>query len=98
MTDVNIAVEILTDASQDIFDEALLISADSDLQPVVARVKKLFPKKKLIVFFPPGRFSIVLKNITGCFVIWRKVLRKSLFPDSVKKQDGFVLRRPDSWR
>jgi hypothetical protein len=31
MTDVNIAVELLTDAFQDSFDVALLISADGDL-------------------------------------------------------------------
>jgi len=37
MTDVNIAVELLTDAFQDEFDRAILISADSDL---VATVRK----------------------------------------------------------
>lgn len=70
MTDVNIAVEMLTDASKNIFDVAILISADSDLRPVLSRVKTLFPDKKLIVFFHPNRFSKALKDISNeCFDI-----------------------------
>ena len=53
MTDVNIAVEMLTDAYQDNFDVALLISADSDLSPAIRAIKELFPEKRLVVAFPP---------------------------------------------
>src|SRR5579872_5314912 len=35
MTDVNIAVEMMTDAFEDRFDTAMLISGDSDLTPPV---------------------------------------------------------------
>ena len=41
MTDVNIAVEMLTDAQQDLFDVAVLLSADSDLAGPVERIRKL---------------------------------------------------------
>ena len=40
MTDVNIAAEMLTDAFQDKFDTALLVSADSDLSAPVSRIRE----------------------------------------------------------
>ena len=61
MTDVNIAVELLTDAFQDQFDTALLVSADSDLTAPVAAVKRLFPTKRVVAAFPPNRSSKHLK-------------------------------------
>jgi uncharacterized LabA/DUF88 family protein len=42
MTDVNIATEMMTDAFQDRFDTALLISADSDLKSPLEAIKNLF--------------------------------------------------------
>ena len=47
MTDVNIAVEMLGDAYENLFDTALLISADSDLSAPVAKVQALFPAKRV---------------------------------------------------
>jgi len=99
MTDVNIAVELLTDAFQDNFDIALLISADGDLVGPVKKVKQLFPHKRVIVVFPPKRHSNALKNASDvCLHLDRIVLAKSMFPDQVVKADGFVLRRPSKWR
>ena len=40
-TDVNIAIAMLTDAVRDVYDIALLVSADSDLRPAVGAVKRL---------------------------------------------------------
>jgi len=99
MTDVNIAVEMLTDAFKDRFDSALLISADSDLSAPIRKMKQLFSEKKVIVAFPPARFSFTLKNIAHVsFTIGRKKIADSVFPDEVQKPDGFVLRRPEKWR
>ena len=99
MTDVNIAVEILKDAYQDKFDVALLISADSDLVPPVKALKELFPNKRIVITFPPGRYSVDLANsVDKSFVIGRGTLAKSLFSKEVKKQDGFILRCPPSWK
>ncbi len=99
MTDVNIAVELLTDAFQDNFDVALLISADGDLVGPVKRVKQLFPHKRVIVVFPPKRHSNALKNASHvCLHLDRVVLARSVLPDEVVKANGFVLRRPSKWR
>jgi uncharacterized LabA/DUF88 family protein len=98
MTDVNIAVEMTTDALQDRCDMALLISADSDLVGLVRNIRNLY-KTKVIVAFPPARYSANLKkNCNGYTNIGRNVLYQSLFPDELVKPDGFILRRPDSWQ
>jgi uncharacterized LabA/DUF88 family protein len=99
MTDVNIAVGVLTDAFQDRFDAALLISADSDLRAPIDAVERLFPGKRAIVAFPPNRVSKELRSIaTGYISIGENELRQSQFPDEVVKPNGFILRRPAQWR
>lgn len=99
MTDVQIATEMLTDAFEDRYDAALLISADSDLVPPTLAVQRMFPTKRVIVGFPPARSSVALGKVASAsFVIGRAKLAKSQFPDEVRKADGYVLRRPSEWR
>lgn len=99
MTDVNIAVELMTDAFQDRMDAAMLISADSDLVGPIQAVQRLFGQKRLVVAFPPGRSSKALRQMAhGSFTIGRNALSKSVFPDQVIKPDGYVLNRPPNWR
>lgn len=99
MTDVNISVELMTDAFQDQFDVALLVSADSDLVGPVKAVRRLFSHKRVVVAFPPGRSSKALKQAADAQIyVGRNVLAKSVFPDQVVKPDGYVLRRPAEWR
>jgi uncharacterized LabA/DUF88 family protein len=98
MTDVNIAVELMKDAFQDCFDVAFLVSADSDLIGPIRTVQQLFPKKKVISIFPPGRSSLALKGAaTAVLRIGHVELAKSLFPDQIDK-NGVILQRPASWR
>lgn len=99
MTDVNIAVEMLSDAFQDLFDVAFLVSGDSDLAAPMLKIKELFPTKKITLAFPPERFSFSLSRIAdGYFMLGRRTFAKSVFPDEVKKKDGYVLKRPERWR
>jgi uncharacterized LabA/DUF88 family protein len=97
-TDVNIAVEMMTDAFGDLFDMAFLISGDSDLTDVVQNIRARFPSKRIVMAFPPARHSGALSNVaSSSFTIGRAKLAQSQFPDSVFKADGFELRRPASW-
>jgi uncharacterized LabA/DUF88 family protein len=99
MTDVNIAINMMTDAHQDRFDTALLVSADSDLVGPVKSVRALFPAKRVIVAFPPGRSSKALMAVASGYThIGPDTLSKSVFPDEVVKADGYILRRPPRWR
>ena len=98
MTDVNIAVEMMSDAYQNLFDVALLVSADSDLTAPILAIKNLFPQKRVIVVFPLQRHSAQLQHLAhGYLQIGRANLAKSVFPDKVQKADGFVLQRPPEW-
>lgn len=97
-TDVNISTQIIKDAYQDKFDMALLISGDSDLSGPIELVNELFPKKRVVIAFPPNRVSFDLKKLTkSWFVIDRIKFKKSQFPDKIIKSDGHVLDRPSDW-
>lgn len=99
MTDVNISVEMLKDAFQDQFDVALLISADSDLVSPVRTIRQLFPAKKVISVFPPGRSSAALKKVASHTLhISRNELAKSQFPEQIANASGILLTRPASWK
>jgi uncharacterized LabA/DUF88 family protein len=98
MTDVNIALAVILDAFDDKFDTAILITGDSDLHAPVTEIRRRFPKKRLVMGFPPSRESVVLRNAAfAAFTIGRKKLADSQFPNEVVKEGGFTLRRPPSW-
>lgn len=98
-SDVNLAVEMITDAYENNFDTALLISADADLTAAVLAIKNLFPNKRIVIAFPPQRFSVELAKHAHAYInIGRANLAKSIFPDEVQKADGFILKCPDEWR
>jgi len=98
MTDVNIASRMIVDAFQDKLDTAVLISGDTDLIPPIEEIKQNFPRKKVIVAFPPGRHNVNLQNSAhASFIIGRKKLSDSQLPDEITKPSGFVLQRPLEW-
>jgi len=98
MTDVNIAVEMLSDAYQDRYDIAIIISADSDLTGTIKSIRNLFPEKKVIAAFPPSRTSWELKQVVNAyFIIGEGKLRKSQFPKEVVKENGYIIKRPERW-
>ena len=98
MTDVNLAIQLLSDAFDDHFDVALIVSGDSDLTTPIKRVRERYPAKRLIVAFPPGRHSAELKrHAHGYLTIGEDKLRASQLPDALTKPDGHVLHRPPSW-
>ena len=98
MTDVNISVELLGDAQDDLFDTALVISGDGDLAGPVRTIRERYPGKRTVIAFPPGRHSAGLgRAATAFFTIGRNALRDSQFPNRVAKADGYVLTRPSRW-
>ena len=98
MTDVNISVALLNDAHDDLFDTALVISADSDLVGPIQSVLNRYPDKRVIAVFPPDRKSKHLREVVNAsFTIGRNKLRDSQFPDKVVRGDGFELTRPGAW-
>lgn len=97
-TDVNIAVELLVDAHRDVYDTAILVSADADLVPAMLAVKQLFPTKRLVILFPPGRGSVRLEQEAHAKRRIRPwVVRACQLPDVVIGLDGYPRRRPKEW-
>jgi uncharacterized LabA/DUF88 family protein len=98
MTDVSIAVEMLSDAYHNNFDVALLISADTDFVPVIKIIKHDYSNKRIVVCFPPERFSDHLKDIAHAYYhIGKGHFARSLLPPKVTRDDGFILERPATW-
>ena len=99
MTDVNIAVEMLGDVQDGVFDTAIVVSGDSDLTGPVTSIRSRYSNKQVIVAFPPDRVSKQLRQVaTASFVIGRKKLDDSQLPDRVIRSNGYALNRPPSWR
>jgi uncharacterized LabA/DUF88 family protein len=98
-TDVNIAIEILSDAYEDKFDKMLLISGDSDLVPVLAKVKKLFPHKEIGVVIPPNRKAEALKYTANKnYKITTKHLQECRLEDNVITNENKIIVVPDKYK
>ena len=98
MTDVNIAVALLRDAQADVFDTAIVISADSDLTGPLETVLQSNPSKRVIVAFPPNRASKRLRDVaTAAFTLGRKLISDSQFPTQVIDANGYALHKPSRW-
>ncbi len=97
MTDVNIAVSLLTDAQDNIFDIAIVVSADSDLFSPIEEVRKRYPGKGVVVAFPPNRVSKQLRDSGPAFTIGRDTFRDSQFPTQVIGVANETLYRPFEW-
>ena len=97
-TDVNIALKLFGDAFEDLYDKALIVSADSDLLPIIQSVHKYFPGKEIGVMFPIGRTSFDLRQNADFRRKMREVLlRDSQFSDEVEV-GNIRIKRPDNWR
>ncbi len=97
-TDVNIAVRLLQDAFDDLFDTAVVISGDSDLAPPIASIRNRLPDKRIVVAFPPGRSSAELRRTAhASFRIEARTVRNSRLPAVVTTADGFDLSAPAGW-
>ncbi len=98
MTDVNIAVALLRDATQDVFDTAIVISADSDLTGPLDAVLQGYIGKRVVFAFPPNRNSERLRrHATAAFTLGRKLISDNQFPPQVVNPDGYVINKPSYW-
>lgn len=96
-TDVHIGISMVADALRDEFDRAILISADSDLGPVLRMVKKYAPHKETFVAAPPGRYGNA-RDLGPKMVITKGRLAKHLLPGVLQDATGKVIAtRPSDY-
>jgi uncharacterized LabA/DUF88 family protein len=95
-SDVNLATHLVSDAYEDAFDVAVLVTNDSDLLAPVELVRKRLGKK-VGVLNPQKHPAIVLtKAATFIKTIRSGVLRASQFPDELTDAHGTFVK-PAGW-
>jgi uncharacterized LabA/DUF88 family protein len=104
-TDVNISTQMLTDAFNDEFDTAILITGDSDQVPTIVQIRNLNKDKEkdkektVVVAFPPMRESDELAKVaTTSYRIVKKKFRDAQLPEEIKLESGIILKRPIEWK
>ena len=96
-TDVNIALRVVCDGINDLYDRAVIISGDTDLVPVIEAVHRISPDKEIGVMFPLRRYNNSLEKAADFSVTMReKMLKRCQFPDRIRIGSSTV-ERPDSW-
>lgn len=96
-TDVNIGIHLVTDALQNRFDTALVISADTDLVPAVKLARSEASEKRVFFVAPPKRFNRN-RELPPLFEITPGKLRASLLPHIVTGKDGKLIRIPNEYK
>lgn len=103
-TDVNIAVRIMDDCLNDTPEKMVVISSDSDLEPVVAWVRTRYPKIELTVYLPnlpnvlEKRRNDFYKSIgVDCLDLPCGRIPDSQFSTAIKISAGHFVQRPDEW-
>lgn len=98
MTDSAIASNLVADAFLNGFDTAFLVGGDTDIVPAVKMVRRHFPQKRMMVWFPPARRNQEVADtcddegsINGLH------LGAALMPDQVQVAPGVFVNRPAEW-
>ena len=93
----NIAITLLVDGIKDKYDTALILSGDSDLAPVITKLKSFCPDKKVGIIVPQNQSAMNLKQHADFFKkIQDRDLKKSLFPDQVTYNNK-IISAPAGW-
>ena len=93
-TDVRLALSVLEDGYDDLYDRAIIVSADSDLVPVIEQARRRFVSKTYYVAAPPGQFSAargLMRTCHGYFEISSQRVERCLFPQYVTDDDSVII-------
>ncbi len=100
-TDVHLALRFLADAEDNLFDRGMLLTADSDLVPVVRMVKARHPLKHITVAAPPRRHRHgrhLAQVASSYFQVGTSKLEKALLPEVITNARGqAIATRPESY-
>jgi hypothetical protein len=100
-TDVHFSLTFLEDAIDNVFDRAIIISADSDHVPAVRRVRARLPGKQIFAATPPGRHGHAREMLKVCNSganITQGRIARCLLPRTLSNGNGqLVATRPASY-
>jgi uncharacterized LabA/DUF88 family protein len=99
-SDVSLGVQMVEDAAAvPLFDEALIVSGDSDMAPAIRAVRRLVPAARLVAVFPPRRSSHALRTMVDATLsIYDRLPERHQLPDPVVAANGRSYARPTHWR
>lgn len=94
-SDVALGAHVVFHAFENSYDQALVVSADSDLAPVVRLVRRRFPDKKIKVLVPPDlKGGNELWGAAGGKKNCRKIgwvhIERCQLPDSIRNEAGLT--------
>lgn len=100
-TDVHFSLTLLENAVDNVFDRAIVISADGDHVPAVRRVRARYPGKEVFAAIPPGRYGKAREMLKACNSgthITPGRIAKCLLPEFVKAASGNIIAtRPPNY-
>jgi uncharacterized LabA/DUF88 family protein len=102
-TDVALACRLFEEAMKDSFDQAIIVSNDSDYQPAIETFHRLFPGKKLAVVTTPARKGdkgnhLLRKVASTYYLIQAEDYSECQLAEVVLASRSQSIRRPDYWR
>lgn len=100
-TDVNIAIKLLDLAHRKAFDKAFIITADSDLCPVINLITDSFKEIEISILVPPNRYRIAreLRNSVTTHKIKQAHLENNLFSEKIiNGKNGKIIEIPKEYR
>jgi uncharacterized LabA/DUF88 family protein len=96
-SDVNLAIFLLVDAMDDLYDVALVVSNDSDLAGAIEQVRRRFGKQ-VWVLSPHKRVSYALRQVAAKYTELRVgPAAVCQLPDVVRDARGNEIMRPATW-
>lgn len=97
-TDVALACKVLELGVHDAFDEALVVSGDTDYLPLPAALGRLCPTKRLRFALPFRRSpTALLKASPGSFILSPELYASSQLGNPLKLPNGRLLHAPTCW-
>ena len=102
-TDVALACRLFEEAIKDSFDQAVIVSNDSDYQPAIETFQRLFPRKKLAVAATPvhqgdNGNSLLREAATNYYLVQTEDYSECQLAENISVSKGAPIRRPESWR
>ncbi len=100
-SDVNLALYMLHHAHLRNYDKAIIITADSDLCPIINLLRSSFPDKETLILTPPNRYSIAreFRYNVPTKKIKIKHLQANLLPNEIYgSNQNFLVTIPNKYK
>lgn len=100
-TDVHLGVRLISEAYENRFDKAYLLSNDTDFRPALLQLVRLHKDICLITPLKNGEISKWLGSVLGQtpLTMTDAHLAEAQFPDEIRNRHGaLVVARPAAWR